>query len=166
MRLYLNSSIKTKITLAMALALPAILAACLVIVGTETCIAKDRLTLRAGVLSEILASCSAQPLSDDAPAADALYTSSQSNELVVLRILNGRTRVRVEVTDNADGILPQNLDDILTFGFTTKQHGHGCGLHSSANEVKQLGGSLTASSDAIGTGATFAVELETQGAYV
>ena len=42
---------------------------------------------------------------------------------------------------------------------TTKKNGHGFGLHSSALLAKELGGSLRAQSEGVGTGATFILEL-------
>ena len=48
---------------------------------------------------------------------------------------------------------------MFSHGFTTKRHGHGFGLHSSANAAKELGGTLTAHSDGPGRGALFTVEL-------
>jgi PAS domain S-box-containing protein len=70
-----------------------------------------------------------------------------------------RNSVRIEVADNGIGIEPENLIRIFNFGFTTKNKGHGFGLHSSANAAKKLGGSLTALSDGPGKGATFILEL-------
>ena len=40
-----------------------------------------------------------------------------------------------------------------------EKHGHGFGLHSSANAAKELGGTLTARSDGRNRGATFTLEL-------
>jgi PAS domain S-box-containing protein len=70
-------------------------------------------------------------------------------------------RARIVVTDNGVGISSENLIKIFTHGFTTKEGGHGFGLHSSANAAKEIGGSLTAQSDGTGRGATFILELPT-----
>ena len=67
--------------------------------------------------------------------------------------------VRLQVTDNGLGIPPENLTKIFSQGFTTKKEGHGFGLHSSALSAKRLGGSLSAYSEGIGTGATFILDL-------
>ena len=53
----------------------------------------------------------------------------------------------------------EDMEKIFTYGFTTKHAGHGFGLHSSANAAKQIGGALTAHSDGVEQGATFALEL-------
>jgi signal transduction histidine kinase len=92
-------------------------------------------------------------------ARDAL-DSRDGERLITLRICHGEgARVRVEVSDNGEGIPTQNLARIFNHGFTTKKTGHGFGLHSGANAAKQLGGALNVHSDGPGTGATFILEL-------
>ncbi|MGB7748137.1 MAG: ATP-binding protein, partial [Verrucomicrobiia bacterium] len=44
-------------------------------------------------------------------------------------------------------------------GFTTRKHGHGFGLHSSALAAKEMGGTLTVQSEGVGKGATLILEL-------
>ena len=68
-------------------------------------------------------------------------------------------RAFIEVIDNGVGILEQHLIQIYSHGFTTKPNGHGFGLHSCANLVKQLGGSIQAFSQGVGQGASFRIEL-------
>ena len=70
--------------------------------------------------------------------------------------------VAVEVSDNGVGIQREHLTRIFEHGFTTKPDGHGFGLHSSALAAKELGGTLTASSEGSGCGATFRLELPLQ----
>jgi len=67
--------------------------------------------------------------------------------------------VRIVVTDNGVGIVPENLTRIFAQGFTTRKGGHGFGLHSSANAAQEMRGSLHAKSDGLGTGASFVLEL-------
>ncbi|MGB7345859.1 MAG: PAS domain S-box protein [Pirellulaceae bacterium] len=73
--------------------------------------------------------------------------------------------VRVEdsivfrVTDNGIGIPESQLSKIFQHGFTTKDTGHGFGLHSSANAATELGGSLIAMSEGVGHGACFELSL-------
>jgi signal transduction histidine kinase len=71
-----------------------------------------------------------------------------------LRVMEG-TKIRMEVSDDGVGIPEENLVKIFRHGFTTKPDGHGFGLHAGALAATQLGGTLTASSDGIGRGATF-----------
>ena len=65
--------------------------------------------------------------------------------------------VSISISDNGEGIPEENLARIFGHGFTTKQDGHGFGLHVSANAATEMGGELRAHSDGLGTGATFTV---------
>jgi len=90
----------------------------------------------------------------------ALRGSDKEGKLLTIRIYRcGEDRFRIEVADNGLGIPKENLTKIFSHGFTTKQHGHGFGLHSGALAAKDLGGSLTVHSDGLGKGATFTLEL-------
>ena len=71
----------------------------------------------------------------------------------------GDDLVEVTVTDNGEGIAPDNLTRIFSYGFTTRQQGHGFGLHSGANAAKEMGGQLTAHSAGPGQGAVFTLVL-------
>lgn len=70
-------------------------------------------------------------------------------------------RFSIEVIDTGVGIDPDNLTRIFSHGFTTKSDGHGFGLHASALAAREMGGSLTACSDGLGSGSCFTVELPT-----
>ncbi|WP_239470677.1 ATP-binding protein [Archangium violaceum] len=67
--------------------------------------------------------------------------------------------VRIAIHDNGMGIAPEMLTRIFQYGFTTREEGHGFGLHSSALAAQELGGSLTVHSDGPGHGATFTLEM-------
>jgi two-component system NtrC family sensor kinase len=67
--------------------------------------------------------------------------------------------IHLEVRDNGVGIAPEMRTRIFQYGFTTREEGHGFGLHSSALAAQELGGSLVAHSDGPGKGATFTLEL-------
>jgi PAS domain S-box-containing protein len=67
--------------------------------------------------------------------------------------------VRFQVVDTGIGIKPEHLTRIFAQGFTTKQNGHGFGLHSSALAAKRMGGVLNAHSAGEGRGATFTLDL-------
>jgi two-component system, NtrC family, sensor kinase len=71
-------------------------------------------------------------------------------------------RFALEIADNGSGIAAENLTRIFNHGFTTKQSGHGFGLHSSACSARMMGGSLLATSPGPGQGATFTLELPTR----
>jgi two-component system NtrC family sensor kinase len=68
-------------------------------------------------------------------------------------------RLRIHIVDNGLGISPEMFTRIFQYGFTTREEGHGFGLHSSALAAQELGGSLKAHSEGPGHGATFTLEL-------
>jgi DNA-binding LacI/PurR family transcriptional regulator/signal transduction histidine kinase len=93
-------------------------------------------------------------------AAEAMRSRDEGERLLslVTAPVDGG-RVRITISDTGDGIPPESLDKVFSFGFTTKHDGHGFGLHTCALYVHQLGGSLVASSPGRGRGATFTIEL-------
>jgi C4-dicarboxylate-specific signal transduction histidine kinase len=95
---------------------------------------------------------------------NAKYALAESNppekRLVVGVTPQGADRVVISVRDNGVGIPPEYLARIFEGGFTTKADGHGFGLHSGWLAAREMGGKLTASSDGIGKGAMFCLELQ------
>ena len=71
--------------------------------------------------------------------------------------------LRITVTDNGEGIPPENLTRIFVHGFTTHVGGHGFGLHGSALAATEMGGELSVHSDGAGTGAEFTLEVPLEG---
>ncbi len=79
---------------------------------------------------------------------------------LTLRVRRGPgSSVCIEVIDQGTGITRENLTRIFQPGFTTRKTGHGFGLHACANAAREMGGSLLASSEGPGRGATFTLEL-------
>lgn len=100
-------------------------------------------------------------------ARDALIESQRSDPRLVLQINpTDHDMVRIDVSDNGIGIPAEHMARIFTHGFTTKQTGHGFGLHSCANAAKEMGGQLTASSGGRDCGATFTLEIPLKAAEV
>ncbi len=92
-------------------------------------------------------------------AARACVDSGRTDRQVIVRVVRSDGHVRIMVDDNGVGIPPENLTRIFHHGFTTRNDGHGFGLHSGALAAKELGGSLHASSRGPGSGAVFTLEL-------
>ncbi len=67
--------------------------------------------------------------------------------------------VEISIRDNGLGIEPANLTRIFQHGFTTKREGHGFGLHSGANAIKEIGGSISVHSEGLGHGAVFTIVI-------
>lgn len=95
--------------------------------------------------------------------SNAKYATSAAerpDKVVTIRVRAAApNRIQIQVMDNGVGIAPEHLNRIFNHGFTTRRDGHGFGLHSGAITAQDLGGSLTVSSDGLGTGATFTLEL-------
>jgi PAS domain S-box-containing protein len=92
-------------------------------------------------------------------AKNACSESGRQDKCVTVRIAHGGDRIIVTVSDNGVGIAAENLTRMFSHGFTTRKDGHGFGLHSSALAAREFGGSLRASSEGIGRGATFTLEI-------
>jgi signal transduction histidine kinase len=89
----------------------------------------------------------------------ACEESLRGDKRVTLRVDAVEGRTRISVIDNGVGIVPENLARIFNHGFTTRESGHGFGLHSGALAAQEIGGSLQAFSEGLGRGATFVLEL-------
>ena len=93
-------------------------------------------------------------------AKHALSKNTKNNKHIIIRVgYANTTLVRIEVIDNGMGIPKEDITRIFTYGFTTKEKGHGFGLHSGALSAKEMGGSLSVQSNGLGKGATFILEL-------
>ncbi|MDP6717099.1 MAG: ATP-binding protein, partial [Pirellulaceae bacterium] len=89
----------------------------------------------------------------------ALSDCDQDNRTMTLIVTGGEENVLIEVRDNGVGIAHDNLTNIFSHGFTTREDGHGFGLHSSALSAQEVGGSLSVDSDGVGQGATFTLRI-------
>ncbi len=91
----------------------------------------------------------------------ALDERGGPDKQITLRVTHDAAdrKVRIIVQDNGIGIPPENLERVFNHGFTTRKDGHGFGLHSAATAAQEMKGSLTASSDGSGRGATFVLTL-------
>jgi signal transduction histidine kinase len=96
-------------------------------------------------------------------AKQAMNGVSGRAHQITLRVdiagLADEPRLRIRVEDNGEGIAPENLGRLFTHGFTTRESGHGFGLHSCALAAKEMNGTMTAHSDGLGKGAAFTLEL-------
>ncbi len=96
-------------------------------------------------------------------AKQAMEANLDGKKHLTIRIApNGRGGVSIQVLDNGMGITQDNLNKIFAHGFTTRQGGHGFGLHSAALAAKEMGGSLTVHSEGLGKGAMFSLDLPAQ----
>lgn len=93
-------------------------------------------------------------------AKDALEVVAPNERRIVVRLrIADDESIAIEVEDNGSGIEPCDLDKLFHYAFTTKKHGHGFGLHSSAAAAKNIGGNLSATSEGPGRGSCFKLTL-------
>lgn len=92
-------------------------------------------------------------------AIDAVEENNPDNKIIKIKLRQTKETVEIAIIDNGIGIDPENLSRIFTFGFTTKEKGHGYGMHNSALQAKELGGSLSIHSEGTGKGVTVILQL-------
>jgi len=93
-------------------------------------------------------------------AKRAAGTGDSDRPRVVVRAQEEpRGRLRFVVVDNGIGISRSDLSRVFHHGYTTRVDGHGFGLHASVLAARDLGGTLHCTSDGLGQGATFTLDL-------
>jgi signal transduction histidine kinase len=94
-----------------------------------------------------------------ANAYDSVIENSTAEPRITILVRTVLDRLEIAVEDSGVGIAPELLSRVWEFGFTTKTHGHGFGLHSAAVAAQQLGGTVSAESGGVGLGARFSVTI-------
>jgi signal transduction histidine kinase len=92
-------------------------------------------------------------------AKDAMIGMAPGDKKLNISIRGEEASIVIRFQDAGCGIAPENINKIFSYGFTTKKGGHGFGLHSSANYMKEMGGELRAESDGVGKGAQFILKF-------
>jgi PAS domain S-box-containing protein len=95
-------------------------------------------------------------------AIDAVSASDNRPCRIVLRLTRDSSAASFSVTDSGIGMPPEVIAKLWQFGYTTKQKGHGYGLHNSANAARSIGASVTANSDGLGKGSCFTLRVPFQ----
>jgi two-component system NtrC family sensor kinase len=92
--------------------------------------------------------------------AEATHARGSGNVCVTTRALPERQHVMLEVTDNGEGITPENMEKIFNPFFTTKPEGKGVGLGLAVvyGIIETHGGEIDVRSK-LGEGTTFTVIL-------
>lgn len=80
------------------------------------------------------------------------------------RVLRIETRERgdgvcIKIVDQGYGVAPENLPQLFTHGFTTKEDGHGFGLNFCAKAMQEMQGTLEVISEGIDMGAIFVLNF-------
>ncbi|EPX57592.1 Two-component sensor histidine kinase [Cystobacter fuscus DSM 2262] len=92
-------------------------------------------------------------------ARNALDVLPEDQRVLHVRLTSDGTVARIQVVDNGMGIAPGVRDRLFSHGFTTRENGHGFGLHSSVLAAQLMGGRLRLDSEGPGRGATATLEL-------
>lgn len=92
-------------------------------------------------------------------AKDAMKDTPEDKRILTLTLDSDAESIYLQVSDTGQGIPPEILKKIFTFGFTTKQEGHGFGLHSCINYMKEMGGRIWVESPGTGKGAAFTLQF-------
>lgn len=92
-------------------------------------------------------------------AKESMIEIQQQHRKLTVSIDSNNGAIFLKINDTGSGIAHENLEKIFSHGFTTKQDGHGFGLHSSANYMKEMGGRMWAESEGEGKGATFVLRF-------
>jgi PAS domain S-box-containing protein len=92
-------------------------------------------------------------------ACDAMAADESGARRMAVRAQVVAGQLEIAVEDSGVGIPGELLTRVWEFGFTTKAHGHGFGLHSSAVAAQQLGGTVAVVSAGPGRGACFTVKI-------
>jgi len=78
---------------------------------------------------------------------------------LVIRLWADEQRIHFDVEDDGCGIDQVHLDKLFRHGFSTKAHGHGFGLHTSAIAARTMNGTLEAYSAGLDRGARIRLTL-------
>ncbi len=91
-----------------------------------------------------------------------IVSNNQPKTLKITSFNNKNGGIQIEVSDSGTGIEPEVLNKLFSYGFTTKNFGHGLGLHASAIAANEMNGTLQAFSSGKDKGATFILTLPKQ----
>lgn len=84
---------------------------------------------------------------------------NRPKEMLIETGMVSDTAIFLKIQDNGCGIDKEQLTKIFNHGFTTKETGHGFGLHTCANAMTEMRGALKVDSEGLQKGATFTVTI-------
>ncbi|SMF00474.1 GAF domain-containing sensor histidine kinase [Pseudobacteriovorax antillogorgiicola] len=74
---------------------------------------------------------------------DAIHEAKKSSKTILIQLSEDSQWTYINIVDSGLGIADENIDKIFNFGFTTKDHGTGVGLHDVSTYISQIGGKVT-----------------------
>lgn len=94
-------------------------------------------------------------------ANEAMINNSKDTAKLFIKAHIKDNILTISIKDTGHGIEKVNMANMFRYGFTTKQDGHGFGLHSCALAAKEMFGALTVNSEGNNKGAEFKLVLPT-----
>ncbi len=88
-------------------------------------------------------------------AKEAMVKNPPKQKVLTIKTWQNHNNIYLSISDNGSGIRKENVNKVFKHGFTTKRNGHGFGLHSCANYMAEMGGSIRVESEGQGKGTTF-----------
>lgn len=95
-------------------------------------------------------------------AIEAIIDSDSDQRKISIFLTSDNENISLKVSDTGCGIDKESLPYLFGRGFTTKEKGHGIGLHESSIQLVQMNGEIWAESDGLGKGASFIFKLPLQ----
>ena len=92
-------------------------------------------------------------------ASESMLDVPEGNRILTITVDQDDKFEYIKISDTGRGIPGEFLGRIFEYGFTTKEDGHGFGLHTCAGYMAEMGGKLWAESEGAGKGATFVIRL-------
>jgi signal transduction histidine kinase/Tfp pilus assembly protein PilF len=94
-------------------------------------------------------------------AQESLVSKGDKKKVITINISEDEEEKHqiVEIIDNGTGIKKDHVEQIFSYGFTTKKGSQGLGLHTSALTMAEMGGKIVAFSEGEGRGVAFTVIL-------
>ncbi len=88
-------------------------------------------------------------------AKDAMQEVDEAERRLVVQLDTQDDHAYLKLTDSGCGMEDEELKRVGMFGFTTKEQGHGFGLHSCYNYLTEMNAKMTIDSEGKGKGTTF-----------
>ncbi|WP_138429753.1 ATP-binding protein [Fodinibius saliphilus] len=84
-------------------------------------------------------------------AKEAMTNVNRDKRVLTIGTKQDEKHIYIFVSDNGEGITEENKEKIFNHGFTTKESGHGYGLHTCANYMTEMSGKIQVESEGQGT---------------
>ena len=75
-------------------------------------------------------------------AKQSMEAVDADEKIITFELYQEGSNAIVRVTDTGSGIAADKIEEIFSYGFTTKSDGHGIGLHSCANYMTEMDGKI------------------------